>query len=177
MTDFDRLPLTDRGLAALRAAVFGNHWACIPRSPFVRMGACTPRYALDYAQYACSPQFTGPGHAAEVASIYSYNTHVHELPAGLLDLMPASRPYPASDSTRYRYLTVRVRWFWQPNVGNGSELGRPNVYGIAYQYDSDAVVLLEYGCPHEMVTSVIGNCYRRTTCTRCGYTYHVDSGD
>lgn len=43
--------------------------------------------------------------------------------------------------------------------------------------DQVLLITAKIGCQHDYNETVLGNCYRRYTCQKCGYSFSVDSGD
>ena len=55
--------------------------------------------------------------------------------------------------------------------------GNVRVALTPYRFNEGPVIVFEIGCTHDMHTTQLGNCYYRYTCSKCDYSYSIDSGD
>lgn len=63
---------------------------------------------------------------------------------------------------------------WPP--GNVVKVASRNVVAIVEpRYRADHVVVITYGCAHQLETVKVGPCYTEQRCTECGMHYGVDS--
>ena len=67
-----------------------------------------------------------------------------------------------------------------PVVGGQTGGGGRNFSIIVLPYWGDPagkVLEIEIGCKHDMEVTNLGRCYNKYTCTKCEFTYSVDSSD
>lgn len=63
---------------------------------------------------------------------------------------------------------------WPP--GNVVKVASRNVVGIVEpRYRAECVVVITYGCAHQLETVTVRPCYTEQRCTECGMHYGVDS--
>ena len=177
----EKLKLTDRSLVALQALIVGKAWDCRPNMPYVGFARINARQAFNLGYAAACP----PYGQTDGVSIDSYNTKLSTLTGLDNETLEAVLPqegewakrWPVKGSTHWNYEQLKVRWMFEPCTANGSELGRPNVLGVAQNYMSPHIGVFTFGCRHTMQATTVSNCYHKHTCEHCGYTYYIDSGD
>ena len=69
-----------------------------------------------------------------------------------------------------------------PRCAGQMRRGTPNLAIIVPphwtdEYAQSPAVYAEYGCDHDYVETILGRCYRKITCSKCGYGEEIDSGD
>jgi len=67
------------------------------------------------------------------------------------------------------------RGAYSANTSWGS--GNVRVALNPYRFNEGPVIVFQVGCTHDMNTTQLGNCYYKYTCSKCDYSYSIDSGD
>lgn len=74
-----------------------------------------------------------------------------------------------------------VSFVWSKrHAGNAGGSGIPNVQGVFHptwqaDYATFNGLIVELGCAHHFAGTQLGKCWRRSTCTKCGYSFEIDS--
>lgn len=93
-------------------------------------------------------------------------------------LMPEEIQKMILENSRH-YSDLRITAAY-PAHGGQSGGGGENVSLIILPWWSERdsrMIEIEVGCSHDMVTTNLGRCYNKYSCTKCEYAYTVDSGD
>lgn len=95
-----------------------------------------------------------------------------DLPVSIQEVLAANGAptYPNGQYT--------VAFYKEGSPGQTQTAPQYRVY-IAYTGSRPVFPMLtgKVGCEHDYTETVLGNCYRRYNCQKCGYSFSIDSGD
>lgn len=105
---------------------------------------------------------------------YRYWMRLEELPAELRKLVRERAAETGKDQQGVNVYVLPER------IGGQRHEGTPGwtllILPHWYQGGSQ-IIMASAGCQHEFETINLGRCYNKYACTKCDYTYFVDSGD